>query len=236
MRRSSTICCLGLISVACVTSHLAIPADQRSELETQLLRPGQSKYLRLSFYVTPFFEDGSKLLLSPYPSKDVRLVNRPNGDPLLPGEQQKIIPVGTRARLLRIEFPTSWALVARIIYTPRDRPWLYLEIQGETTQLPFVIVLRSNLSSKEAFLDEVERYLTDDDPASALSKWSPAVQDGVRAKQALRGMTSSALEMAWGYPDLKKAAYQGSVRFELWEYVRRKASFVDGRLDSFEGP
>ena len=50
-------------------------------------------------------------------------------------------------------------------------------------------------------------------------------------------MPAEALEMAWGYPEVKKLSFEGQSRKELWRWPggTRTATLVDGRVTEFTG-
>lgn len=224
---------LGMILFSgCAASYTQLAPEERYELERTLVgNPNQA--LKLSYYVTPFFGDGSKRFLTAIPPEDVRLIEGLSGKPISPGAVEGIVPAGTRARITRIEFPTAFAVSQRVLYTPRTLPWLFLEVEGLPRDKPLILVLRPGLRTRAQVIQEVERYVTSQDLAARLSEWPEFVRSAVRSKQPVEGMPSDALEMAWGYPEVKKLGFDGSVRREEWTYPggRRKASVANGRLE-----
>ena len=64
---------LALIAAGC-RSHTPIAPEDRASLEQTLAGPGASRYLRQSLYITPFFGDASRRLLTPYPPEDVDML------------------------------------------------------------------------------------------------------------------------------------------------------------------
>jgi hypothetical protein len=220
-----------LLLGGCAT-YTKLPPEERATLERDLTGRSRAKFLRLSYYVVPFFGDASKRLLTAVPPDEVRLLNHPNGTPVNPGQVEKILPAGTRARITQVEFPTSWVMTERVPYTPRTQPWVYLEVEGEPSGLPYVLVLRPQLDSPDDFRAELGRFLADEDLAPTLQGWSEAVREAVRTKMAVTEMPADALEMAWGYPELKRISLEGETRTELWVYPdrRRVAHLSDGRL------
>jgi hypothetical protein len=66
---------------------------------------------------------------------------------------------------------------------------------------PYVLVLRQDLRSREDFLQELGRYLTDVDPTPELRAFTPSVQAAIAKKTLVAGMTPRQVEMAWGYPE-----------------------------------
>jgi len=190
------------------------------------------QYLKLSYFVTPFFGDASRRLLTPSHPEDVRLLNDSNGKPLSPGQEQAILPAGRRVRVVKVEFPTAWAVTERVLYTPRTQPWVYLEVEGAPPGPPLVLVLRPQLDTNEEFRAELGRYLSPRDVAPRLAGFSESVQEAVRSKRAVVDMPAEALEMSWGYPETVRVSFQEQVRQEEWIYPSgaRRAFLSNGRV------
>ncbi len=226
-----------VIAAGC-QSHTQLPDSDRAAIERDLTGRESERHLRLSFFVTPFFGDASKLLLSHVPPEEVRMLNHPDGTPVNPGPSQGIVPAGRKVRIQKVEFPTPWVVTERIPYTPRTQPWVYLEIEGEQTAQPYVLVLRQGIDTHAQFLAELERYLVKADPSSTIASWPEEVQQAVRTKTAVPGMPQEALEMAWGYPEVIRREIEGESRRETWTYPGRSrvAHLVDGKLERTEGP
>jgi hypothetical protein len=225
--------CLGS---ACA-SQVLIPPEERGAIERDLSGSNREKHLRLSYYVTPFFGDEGKRLLTPVPPDEVRLLNEPNGSPVSPGAVQKILPAGTKVRITKIEFPTSFVMAERILYTPRHQPWVYLQADGEPKEKPLILVLRPKIRNQKEFMAELERYLSNTDLSELFSSWSDTVRDAVKSKMAIADMPAEALEMAWGYPERKKIALEETGRSETWIYAdgKKTAVLIDGRVNRLEG-
>lgn len=219
------------LTTACA-SHTQLPAQDRANLERELTGRSGEKFLKLSYFVTPFFGDATKKLLTAVPPEEVRMLNHPDGSPVNPGAVEKVLPAGTRARILKVEFPTSWVVTERVPYTPRTQPWVYLQIDGEHAPEPFVLVLRPAIKTQDEFLNELGRYLADQDPSKLMDAWSDSVRQAVKTKTAVNEMPSLALEMAWGYPEHIKVELEGTQRNETWVYPGRKriAHLTDGRV------
>lgn len=222
----------------CVTGFVHMSADDRREAE-RLVRIQGDRQLRLSYFVTPFFGDDSKRLLSQYPPEELKMVLQPDGTPVIPEPTLKIIPAGTPARILGLEFPTSWAIASRITYTPRFQPWLFLAVQGEPTDTPFIIPLNPRLATVAEVLAEVDRYLAREDLRPFLTSLSEGMRTDVRNKSARQDMPVQALEMVWGYPDLKRITFdEEGTRTESWEWADgiRQAIVKDGRAIKLTQP
>jgi len=210
----------------------ALSTDERQELRRKLTQWEDERFLRISYFVTPFFGDPSKKLLSPAPPGELRLVNEV-GRPITPGAIERVLPVGTRVRVTQVEFPTTWVVAHRRPETPRAQAWIYLDA-GAASPGPLILVLPHTIPDVESFEAELDRYVSVSDPSANLSRWSEPVQEAVRAKGAVLGMPDEALEMAQGYPEQKRVSFESSGRKEEWIYSRglRVAHLLDGRLES----
>ncbi len=230
MRTLPLLVALSLLG-AC-TTHVLIPAEERTRLERDLTGKDRDRFLRLSCYVTPFFGDSTKRLLTSVMPDEVRLLEQPSGESINPGPIEKLIPAGTRARIVSVEFPTSFAMAERVLFTPRTQPWVTVEVESQPAKPPLVLVLRPMLKTADEAVAEIERTLTRDDPAPTLGGFTEAVREAVRTKGAVVEMPAAALEMAWGYPERKQISFDGSVRMEEWTWPggRRAATLADGRV------
>lgn len=220
-----------LLLPGCATYTLLSP-EERSTLQRTLTGKDSDKYLRLSYFVTPFFGDGTKKLLTGVLPDQVRLLEQPDGTSISPGPAEKILTAGTPVRIIKVEFPTVWALTERVLYTPRIQPWVYLDVVGEPTTYPFILVLRPQIKTQEEFLAELERYLSNHDLTSLLASWPEPVRAAIKEKNAILDMPADALEMAWGYPEIKRITYEGQNKREEWIYpgARRSAQISEGRV------
>lgn len=218
--------------------HTELAPDARRSLEGELTGGSRTWFLRESQYVTPFFGDASKRLLTPLPPEDVRLLEDPSGNPISPGPVQTIAPVGSRVRIQRVEFPTAFSVAERLLVTPRTQPWVYLEVAGIQGDTPLILVLPSDAKSEAEFRADLERHLTTVDPVETLASFSPEVREAVLAKKAVNGMSGEALRMAWGAPAKIRVDHRDSLRIEDWRYQgdRRSAVLEDGRVVRFNDP
>jgi hypothetical protein len=227
---------VALAFTGCVTAQVAIPPTQVSQLERQL--NGEQRFLRVSMYVTPFYGDATKRLVTPVAPELVRYLDDTGGKPLNPGPVERTLPAGTAVRIVKVEFPSAWVMTERVLYTPRTLVWVYLDVAGTPKQAPpYVLVLRPGLKTDQEFLAELERHLSREDQARRLETFSEAVREAVRTKAALVDMPAEALEMAWGYPESKKIELVGAQRKETWRWADglRTATVVEGRLTTFTG-
>ncbi|RKG97713.1 hypothetical protein D7Y13_40145 [Corallococcus praedator] len=222
---------LAVVSVGCASATRMSPED-RASLDRSLSGPDAEQYLRVSSYLTPFFGDASKRLLTPYPPEDVRLLDDTSGRPISPGAIQATVPAGTRVRITKVEFPTAWVVTERVLYTPRSWPWVYVTVEGAPAGEQVVLVLPPNLDRPDAFRTELEKTLTPHSLKDQLAGFSAAVQEAVRTKKLVADMPADALRMAWGPPETVRRSLEGTARNEEWRYAgeRRKAFLTDGRL------
>lgn len=220
-----------VLASGCVTAQVTVPPAQVSELERSLT--GQGRFLRVSMYATPFYGDATKRLLTSVPPELVRYLDDTAGKPINPGPVERTYPVGTKVTITKVEFPSSWVMAERVLYTPRTLVWLYLEVAGAPRRAPpVVLVLRPGLKTDKELLAELDRHLTRDDPAPLLEGFSEAVRDAVKAKNAVVEMPAEALEMAWGFPESKRIELVEQQRKETWRWAggARTAVLVDGRV------
>lgn len=216
---------------ACASAQVYVPPEQASRLERQLT--GEDRFLKVSLYVTPFFGDATRKLLTAVPADEVRLLDNPDGTPVNPGEVERTLPAGTRVRIKAVEFPSPAVMVQRVLFTPRTLLWVTVDIAG-LRSAPLVLVLRPGLRTEAEVSTELERYLSRQDPTARLEGLSENVREAVRTKNAVADMTAEALEMAWGYPDLKRVELVGAARKEVWRWPgKRQATLVDGRVTEF---
>lgn len=222
---------LAAVSVGCASATRMSPED-RASLDRTLTGPDAEQYLRVSAYLTPFFGDGSKRLLTPYPPEDVRLVDDPQGKPINPGPIQATLPAGSRVRITKVEFPTAWVVTERVLYSPRTWPWVYVTVEGAPPGEQVVLVLPPNLDRPDAFRTELEKTLSPHPLTAELNGFSAAVKEAVRTKTLVADMPADAVRMAWGPPESVHRTLEGTAKNEEWRYTgeRRKAFLTDGRL------
>ncbi|MBE2252420.1 MAG: hypothetical protein IAE78_23005 [Myxococcus sp.] len=215
----------------CATSQVFVPPEQAAALQRSLA--GEERYLRIAFFGTPFFGDSTKKLLSPVSPDQVRALNNPDGTPVSPGPVERVFAPGTAARVLKVEFPTAYAMSERVLYTPRTLAWVYLDVAGTPKQSPpYILLLRPGLKDEHEVLSEVERYLSKEPVKPLLDGFTETVRAAVLEKKAIVDMPAEALEMAWGYPEQKRFELEGTVKKETWLYAegRRQAVLRDGKV------
>lgn len=224
---------LGVCASGCA-SYTALSQGSRGEIERDLTRAHPRRFLKLSFYVTPFFGNEQARLLTAVPPDEVRLLNSPSGKPMSPGEILRIVPVGTAVVIDRIAFPTSLAVASRMPTTPRTRTWVYLHVASHPGGPPLILVLPPNLKSSGQVKRALAQRLTERDPSTELQSWPESVRRAVRSKKALLDMTAEQLEAAWGYPERIAWQYVNGGRKGLWTWPsgNRTATLLDGRVSA----
>lgn len=236
--RPSSLLLVPLLAVVCAgvgtgcASATRMSPEDRASLDRALTGPDADQYLRVSAYLTPFFGDGSKRLLTPYPPEDVRLLDDTSGKPISPGAIQATVPAGARVRITKVEFPTAWVVTERLLYTPRSWPWVYLTVEGAPPGEQVVLVLPPNLDRPIDFRTELEKTLSPHPLKDQLDGFSAAVKEAVRTKKLVADMPADAVRMAWGPPETVRRTLEGTAKNEEWRYAgeRRKAFLTDGRL------
>jgi len=226
---------LALLFAAGCASHTFLPDEDRIRLERSL--PGRTYYLRQSMYLGPFWSDESKRFLSANAPDEKPWVVNPAGVPLEPGEPEAIVPVGTRVRVVKVEFPTSFVVARRDPFLPRFYPWVYLEVEGLPRNPTPILLLRRELRSQAEVIEDLERHLSPDDLQPRLHSLPEPVLEAINEKRLLENMPAEAVEMAWGIPERKhfSPSPEGRVEEWIWPFERRRARIVGGRLVSWEG-
>lgn len=220
-----------LVLAAGCASQTKLSADARSSLQRDLTTgPAAVRYLKVSSYVTPFFGDASKRLLTPLPPEEVRLLNDTKGQPINPGPIQTLVPAGTPVRVLQVEFPTAWAIAERVLYSPRTQPWVYLQLEGAPAGAPLILVLPPQLDTPEDVRAEVDRHLLVQDPAPRMAKFAARFQEALKQKRVLEGMPEAALELSWGPPETIRRTLEGPRTHQEWIYPggKRRVFLTDG--------
>ena len=221
----------GILAVAVVgcAGRTRVPDEDRSRLEREL--PGRTFYLRHAMYLGEFWSDPHKAFLSDGVPGEIPFLADAEGQPIDPGPARQIVPVGTRVRVVRLELPTSWTVTTRGPLTPRYHPWLLLEVAGLPERPTPTMVLRPDLKSAAEVQEELDRYLSREDPAPVLAAMPPEVVRAIQEKRLVEGMTADAVAMAWGYPERKTLRPTPAGRREEWTWpgARRTATIVEGK-------
>lgn len=222
---------VALVLVPGCASQTRLSAEDRSKLQHELTTGAPAeRYLKHSSFITPFFGDDSKRLLTPYPPEEVDILNDTQGRPIRPGAVQATVPAGTRVHVVKVEFPTSWVMVERVLYSPRTQPWVYLDVEGVANKAPVILVLPPKLDKVEDVRAELDRWLLEQDPAPRLARFPPRFQEAIKKKQVLEGMPEAAVELSWGPPERIRRSLDGAQVNQDWSYPgdKRHVFITDG--------
>jgi hypothetical protein len=223
MRRA--IALVLLLAAACA-QRSAVPDEERQRIAREL--EGERRWFEVAVHVGPFFGDATKLLASDRPLAEVELLETPRGELITPPPAERILPPGTPARITRIEFPTGWVAARRVVTTPRDLPWVYLEVPGEAK--PVVVVLPPDVKNLDQVRLELDRWFVPVDPTPVLRELPEPHQRAIAAKRLTEDMTPRAVQMSWGYPDRKLVDRPAGTEEWSWSDGKRRAWFQDGKL------
>jgi hypothetical protein len=219
-----------LLALACATSPLRISDADQARVRRELAN--QQRYLRVALYLGPLWSDTTRAFLTDLPAKEIDLVETPTGAPIEPPAFQKVLAPGTPVRVRDVEFPSTFTVAQRVLVTPRLQPWVYLQIQGEDR--PCVIVLPREVRSFDDVRAEMERYLSSDDPGPTLASFPPEVREAVLRKEVVNGMSSQALEMAWGVPERKRVDRPASTEEWIWAGGKRRVYLRDDKVEQVD--
>ncbi len=238
MRFSALIvaCSTLVLSSGCVHYQLSSHEQTQVTLRVQ----GAPRQLARSLWVTPFFRDDSKRLLTGDRPEDVELLVTPAGAPISPGDIQEVLPAGTHVKVQTVSFPSTWENVSRPILTPRDRPWVELIVDGRPATTLYVLVLRPDLKNEDDAIAEIGKWLTVDKLDEEIARLPVADQTAIRTRELVIGLSVRALELALSPPSLKRIYGDGAVRAEDWTWHTpqgdRIASVRDGLVAKVELP
>ncbi len=188
-----------------VTAALAsFPGPTAEDLATVASTfAGSSRYLATSMYVATDARGQQMLQAAPKP---------PGSSP----NDALIFPAGTPVTLLAVEFATP---VSRWFPTPRH-PTIGLRIKvvvkdalsGPVAAMDLTLDARTSADFRVA----LDRYFSTEEPL--VDHLSDGVRDAMRTKRLVRGMSTRALTMSWGYPRERHLWLEGSVAVERWDY------------------
>ena len=220
-----------LLATSACFPRASVPDAERQRAQHELA--GQRRWLKVAVEIGPLYGDSSKLIVSDQPLSELDLVQTTDGQPIEPPRPERVLLPGTPVRVEKVEFATGWIIAQRVALTPRYHPWVYLTLAGELR--PLVLVLPQTLASAEEVRVELERTLGTADPRLAFEALPDEEREAIRRKSPLEGMTSLALEMAWGYPEKKVIDRPAGTEEWTWPGGIRKASLRNGKLVRWEG-
>jgi len=111
-----------------------IPTEERTRLERDLTGKDRERFLRLSYYVTPFFGDATKRLLTAVPPDEVRIALQLSVDPVLgkaPSRRMGALGSG------RVNIARAFELLPMLVKDPRPFENEGEEVIGEPTVTDF---------------------------------------------------------------------------------------------------
>ncbi len=219
-----------LLPLAACAPRATLPDAERERVSREL--EGQQRYTRVALNAGPLWGDTGKVFLTDRPAREIDLVETATGEPIPPPAFQRVLPPGTPVRLQRVEFPTGWLIAERVVMTPRYHPWAYLSVGGDAR--PYVIVLSQTAATFDDVRAELERSLSSDDVGPAFAALPQDQRDAVLRKEPLEGMSTRAVEMAWGLPERKRIDRPAGTEEWSWDLGKRRAFFRDDRLERFE--
>jgi len=225
---------MGFLCACLAAPRMSLDISEQGRLSRAL--EDKLRFLRISFFVTPFFADETKQLLSPVHPAWLHVLEDTEGVPVSPGDIEDLLPAGTPVRILRVEFPTPSVIRERVLYSPRTRPWVYVATPHSSK--PLILVLSNTFTHSNDFLTEFNRYLTPLDPSHQISEFSVDEQTAIRTKEAILGICAEALEMALGYPETKTILFDGGQKTEswLWGSGKKIVSLRRGRVVALQSP
>jgi hypothetical protein len=237
MRAPRPLLLLALLAAGCAT-YTTLSPEARTRIERQFTAGSEPRYLRESLYVTPFFGDATRRLLTSVPPEDVRMLEDLSGKPIHPGPVQTVAAAGSRVRVRKVEFPTAFTVAERVLVTPRTHPWAYLDVEGVGGETPLILVVPAEGRSEAEVVADLERYLTTQDIRATLASFPAAVREAIATKRAVPGMSAEALRMAWGLPSRVQRDFRDGSRVEEWTFPggRRKAVLVEDRVTEVVDP
>jgi hypothetical protein len=226
-RRLAALAALSLAAAAAGCAPLTVVPDAE-RARTHVALEGQERWLRVSVSVSPLFGDRARLLLLDAPPAEVDLLRGADDAIIPPPAAERILPPGTAVRVEKVEFPTGLVIASRAVMSPRYHPWVYLRLPGE--ERPGILVLSHAAASADALVEEVDRVLTRDDPSRQLAALAPEQREAVGRRELLEGMSTRAVEMAWGVPEKVKIDRPALTEEWTWPSGKRRAWFQDEKL------
>ena len=203
-----------VLNAACAT--VSLPERERWSVDATLVNKPQQ--LAVSLWVAPFFQDGTRRLLTVSPPDETTLVVTPRGEPIPPGPTLEVLPAGTRVRVLRIDHPDWLSILQRPLLAPRERTWVELVVEGRGAELSYVLVLPPDVASRDALLAALAPVLTDRDVRTEVAALPSLDRHAVLGKLALPGTGTRALELALGAPYYRKRFGDGTAQVEEWTF------------------
>jgi hypothetical protein len=221
---------LALLPLLACAPRAVIPDAERAKVSSAFA--GDRRWTRVALYAAPLWGDHTRVLVSDQPLEELDLVETTGGTPVAPPRADRVIAPGTAVRIADVEFPTGWTIAKRVVMSPRYHPWVIVEVPGDSR--PHVVVLSQLAASLDEVRAEIDRVLSKDDPSSFFSSLSREQRAAILKKQLLEGMSTRAVELAWGLPERKRIDRPARTEEWTWPGKKRRASFQDEQLVRWE--
>jgi hypothetical protein len=217
----------------CPAHTLLTKQDQE---KIQASHAQKAYFLKQSFFVGPFFAYDDRNYISERAFDERVLIQSPGGDPILPCEPTGVLSMGTRVTVRQIEFPTSSAMASRKLKSPRHFTWVLLDVDGQPSEKPYVLVLTQEFKKIQEFESSLKDYLLTEDPRKQFSTYAPEEITAIDKKTLIKGMHADALLRSRGHPDRITRKFVEGVKTERWQYTPdRVVVLKEDRVDSWQG-
>jgi hypothetical protein len=231
---------LGLLTATmgsgCVDASI-VPFDQRTLIEQRL--EGSLRFLGQSMFEGDFYDDNRYRLLHPRRFEELTYLLDAEGTPITPPPATGVVPVGTRVRVEKIDWPTGDAIFTRPLYTPRHTTWVWLRVardRGREATIErderYILLLPGGITDAATFDLWLDAALRTDDPNPWLLSLPEPQQQAVLNKQVLVGMDYRTLTAAKGYPDRISRREAEGTTFETAQYGPESVELRGGVVTS----
>jgi hypothetical protein len=221
-----------LLTACASTTQLS----KKAQVAIEQRHIGRVVELRQSCFYGGLYDENEKWLLSPYAFNETYHSVDLHNQPIHPKHPKSMLPAGTRFAIIRIEFPDGKTRAMRMLTTPRDNPWVYLQgVSTEGTPVrkdkPFIIILPLGLDTEQQFETALNQLLG---PEGSVIAWmearKPTIRAAIETKTAVPGMSPEELFAALGNPlHLFNDNLDGLVTRVAW-YPSQEIWLVGGKV------
>lgn len=182
------------------------------ELSRQTMRKidssvtGKTFWLKQSLYAGTFYDDDRYKLLHAQAFDELAYVAMPDGETVLPPKAQMVIPVGTRVKVEKIEWPDLRNYMNRPLFSPRDLPWMKLKValdRGKVSIMrpeTFIFLIPISSDNADVFEPWFRKTFSDKDTNDWFLSLKPEIRAAILRKGATVGMSRDALLASLGEP------------------------------------
>jgi hypothetical protein len=227
---------LCVLLTSCADANLISSADRAKIDETET---GSLRFLNQSMYAGQFYDDDRYRLLHPRRFEELTYLLNAEGEPIPPPPPDEVIPVGTRVRIERIEWPSEDVIFRRPIYTPRFTTWVFLRVARERgsegtieRNERHILLLPGGITDEATLTMWLDAALSEKDPNAWLLQLPDAQRAGVLEKRAVAGMDYRTVVAAMGLPNRLKRDIKDGHTVEVASYGSTSVQFVDGVVTS----